>query len=113
MRKDGQIDYIELPAPDIAAAKRFYGVVCGWTFEDYGPDYCAFKDGRLDGGFRADATPAGAQPVVVLFAHDLDAFEKKVAAAGAVILEHHVFPGGRRFHFRDPNGNVLAVWSDR
>ncbi len=112
MPADGSLDYIELPAPDIAASKRFYGQVFGWTFTDYGPDYVAFvahgRDGGLDAG-RKVVMEGGA--LVVLYANDLDAIEKKVAATGAEITEHHEFPGGRRFHFRDPNGNEIAVWT--
>jgi predicted enzyme related to lactoylglutathione lyase len=108
---DGSLDYIELPASDIPAAKSFYGTVFGWSFTDYGPGYAAFQsqDGR-DGGFNAERRIAEGGPLVVLYANDLDAMEAKVSAAGAEILSRHEFPGGRRFHFRDPNGNEMAVW---
>lgn len=114
MPADGYLDYIELPAPDMAATKKFYGAVFGWTFTDYGPDYVAFDSAGRNGGFNAERRVVkSGGPLVVLFAHDLDAMEAKVRAAGAEILEHHKFPGGRRFHFRDPNGNEIAVWSDK
>ena len=49
----------------------------------------------------------------MLYAHDLEAMAAKVEAAGAVIVKPiYSFPGGRRFHFRDPSGNELAVWSE-
>ena len=118
MPTDKRIDYIELPAVDLAQAKRFYGDVFGWTFVDYGPDYCAFNDGRLDGGFRrVDLFSSSSQngaALVVLYADDLEATRSAVTAAGAAIL-HDIFsfPGGRRFHFLDPNGNELAVWSEK
>jgi uncharacterized protein len=112
MTIDGALDYIELPATDIPATKRFYGAVFGWSFTDYGPDYVAFRvDGR-DGGFNADRKPApNGGPLVVLYANDLDAMEAKVKAAGAPILSRESFEGGRRFHFRDPNDNEIAVWT--
>lgn len=114
MRNDGYLDYLELPAPDIEASKRFYGAVFGWTFTDYGPDYVEFTSGDRKGGFNAELKVVkGGGALVVLWANDLDAMEAKVHAAGAEITEHHAFPGGRRFHFRDPNGNELAVWSDK
>ena len=114
MRTDGYLDYLELPAPDIEASKRFYCSVFGWTFTDYGPDYVEFTSGDRKGGFNAERRVVeGGGALVVLWANDLEAMEAKVHAAGAEITEHHAFPGGRRFHFRDPNGNELAVWSDK
>jgi predicted enzyme related to lactoylglutathione lyase len=114
MRTDGYLDYLELPAPDIEASKRFYGTVFGWTFTDYGPDYVEFTSGDRKGGFNAERKVVeGGGALIVLWANDLDAMEAKVRAAGAEITDHHAFPGGRRFHFRDPNGNELAVWSDK
>lgn len=117
--QNNRIDYIELPATDIAATKRFYGNVFGWQFEDYGPSYTSFQDGRLAGGFNTEAQPAGASPtqtrgvLVVIYAAELEDTCRKVKAAGGRILrEIFEFPGGRRFHFADPNGNELAVWSE-
>jgi uncharacterized protein len=112
MRQDGKVDYVELPGRDLAATKAFYGAAFGWTFTDYGPEYAAFTEG-LDGGFQADATEATAKPLVILYATDLEAMEAKVRAAGGTITRPiYSFPGGRRFHFTDPAGNELAVWSE-
>lgn len=112
MPVDGYLDYIELPAADIEAAKRFYGTLFGWTFVDYGPDYVEFDSTGRKGGFHAGRAPiAGSGPLIVLYAADLDAMETRLRAAGAPIIEHHAFPGGRRFHFHDPNGNELAMWT--
>lgn len=111
---DRRIDYVEFSATDVAAAKRFYTTVFGWRFEDYGPDYASFYDGRLAGGFAKADGIAGGGPLVVIFATDLAAMEAKVAAAGGRIVRPvFSFPGGRRFHFTDPSGNELAIWSDR
>jgi len=111
---DRRIDYIEMAATDIAATKRFYQEVFGWKFTDYGPEYTSFEDGRLAGGFyKAPAAKAGTV-LVVIFASDLEAMEQKVRAAGARIVKPiFSFPGGRRFHFADPGGNELAIWSDK
>jgi len=111
---DRRIDYVELAVTDVEAAKRFYGDVFGWEFTDYGPDYCEFRDGRLSGGFTTgrEVTPGG--PLVIVYATDLEAVEAAVRGAGGRVVEPiFSFPGGRRFHFADPSGNVLAVWSDR
>jgi len=112
MREDGKLDYLELPADDLSATKAFYGQAFGWTFVDYGPSYAAFDQG-LDGGFDADAAARTRTPLPVLYAHDLEAMLDRVAAAGGVILKPiYAFPGGRRFHFTDPTGTELAVWSE-
>ncbi|MBV8682625.1 MAG: VOC family protein [Caulobacteraceae bacterium] len=111
MRDDGKIDYVEFPVADLPAAKRFYGAAFGWTFQDWGPGYVSFDGAAVDGGFNGEAGPD--KPLVILYAHDLEAMEAKVKGAGGVITrEIQSFPGGRRFHFRDPAGNELGVWSE-
>jgi uncharacterized protein len=111
---DRRIDYIELPATDVAGTKRFYTDVFGWKFTDYGPDYTSFEDGRLAGGFTNSARPVAGGTLIVIFALDLAAIEAAVRRAGGTIVKPVFdFPGGRRFHFTDPSGNELAVWSDR
>lgn len=111
MREDGKIDYVELPAGDLPATKAFYAAAFGWTFTDYGPGYTAMNEG-LDGGFNADPADRAKAPLVILFATDLEAMEARIRAAGGTITRPiFSFPGGRRFHFRDPSGNELAAWS--
>ena len=110
---DRRIDYIEFPAEDAAKSKEFYSSAFGWKFEDYGPQYTSFHDGRLAGGFSADAAERPAKPLVVLYAADLEAAQQAVEQAGGKITRAiFAFPGGRRFHFTDPSGNELAVWSE-
>jgi len=110
---DDRIDYIELPATDIPATKAFYGVVFGWKFTDYGPDYVAFADGHLEGGFTKVASNRAGGPLVILYSSALEKTQAKVEGKGGKIAKPiFSFPGGRRFHFLDPNGNELAVWSE-
>ena len=112
MRSDGKLDYLELPSTGLPETKTFYEAAFGWTFQDYGPTYAAFSEG-LDGGFDGDPADRSAAPLPVLYAHDLDAMLAKVETAGGSIVKPvYAFPGGRRFHFRDPAGNELAVWSE-
>ena len=115
MSEDRTIDYIELPASDLGATKTFYTDVFGWSFEDYGADYTSFSDGRLAGGFMRSGQRSNADEgsaLVVLYASDLEATRSRVESAGGRIkTDIFSFPGGRRFHFEDPNGNELAVWS--
>jgi predicted enzyme related to lactoylglutathione lyase len=117
MSNNLRIDYIEFPATDLAATKEFYQRVFHWKFTDYGPDYSSFEDGRLAGGFRSDhdaPKPTREGVLVVIVADDLEATQQSVIDAGGEIVKPIFdFPGGRRFHFTDPSGNELAVWSDR
>jgi uncharacterized protein len=111
---DRRIDYIEFSVTSVPKAKQFYGKVFGWTFEDYGPDYASFADGRLSGGFRTAADVSRGSPLVVIYAADLAGMERRVTqAGGTIVTPTFSFPGGRRFHFTDPSGNELAVWSDQ
>jgi predicted enzyme related to lactoylglutathione lyase len=110
---DKRIDYIEFPVDDVGVAKTFYRTVFGWKFTDYGPDYASFEDGRLAGGLRGGELPTRGGALVVIYAKALEAVRDAVIIAGGKIaIETHDFPGGRRFHFTDPSGNELAVWSD-
>lgn len=110
---DLQIDYIEFPATDLATTRSFYQMVFGWKFTDYGPDYTSFDDGRISGGFDTTRTVSTDGPLVVIYAEDLEATQAAVSSRGGkVVQEIFEFPGGRRFHFTDPSGNELAVWSD-
>ena len=115
MREDGKIDYVEFPATAIPAVKTFYAAAFGWTWVDYGPDYVAVDNAAVDAGFNGDASDENGakQTLVVLYAHDIEAMAAKVTAAGGAITRPiFPFPGGRRFHFTDPSGNELAVWSE-
>lgn len=112
MREDGKIDYVEMPGQDLPATKAFYSQAFGWRFVDYGPTYSAMEGAGLDGGFDADPDAVTA-PLVVLFATDLEAMLERVTSAGGQIVKPiFSFPGGRRFHFRDPSGNELAVFCE-
>jgi uncharacterized protein len=107
---DRRIDYIELPAKDIAASKAFFSSVFGWKYQDWGPDYADTNDGRLQSGLNA--TGDQDHVLVVLYAKDLEATRDRIRTAGGTITRDiYTFPGGRRFHFTDPSGNPLAVWS--
>jgi predicted enzyme related to lactoylglutathione lyase len=113
MNRNKTIDYIEFHADDLSATKRFYTQVFGWEFEDYGPDYTSFKDGRIAGGFSRGPVSPGSGPLVVIFVDDLLSTEKQVMEAGGrIVKEIFSFPGGSRFHFSDPSGNELAAWSE-
>jgi predicted enzyme related to lactoylglutathione lyase len=116
MKEDGRIDYVELPAAsvvELAAAKAFYAKAFGWSYQDWGKDYVDTKDSGVSSGINADADHKPAAPLPVIHVADLDAVRTGVAAGGGVITRDiFTFPGGRRFHFKDPAGNELAAWSE-
>lgn len=109
------IDYVEIAVTDIDAAKAFYSSAFGWSLVDYGPDYAGVQgDGKEMGGLRRAAEVRAGGPLVILYSEDLErSLEAVVAAGGTIVQPIEPFPGGRRFHFADPAGNELAVWSDR
>lgn len=110
---DRRVDYVEFPAVDIEKTKSFYSGVFGWQFTDFGPSYTSFSDGRLNGGFTTEAQVSSVGTLIVLYAVDLEAIEASVREHGGTIVKDiFQFPGGRRFHFADPSGNELAVWSE-
>ena len=108
------LDYLEFATRDLAAAQAFYTAAFGWTFTGYGPDYASFTDGRLNGGFfNALDAPTKTNPLAILYAADLESAAQRVTAAGGTLSKPTFdFPGGRRFHFTDPTGLELSVWSD-
>ena len=114
MRPENRIDYIEIPATDLEKVKRFFGSLMGWEFQDWGPDYISFNDGRLDGGFRrADEAAPATGVLVVFFSTDLERDRDRAIELGASISQDIFdFPGGRRFHFVDPTGNEYAIWAE-
>jgi len=116
MNEHERLNYVEFPARDLDATRRFFSHAFGWTFQDYGPDYTAFAGQGLDGGFfRADAcsTTASGAALLVFYSNDLEQTRDKITAAGGRIVKPiFAFPGGRRFHFTEPSGNEFAVWSD-
>jgi predicted enzyme related to lactoylglutathione lyase len=116
MPKDATIDYVEFPASDLLATKQFFSAVFGWSFQDYGDGYTCFVDQGINGGFfKSDlcsVTSRGAA-LVVMYAQNLEETQQRVEQAGGTITRPiFSFPGGRRFHFTEPSGNELAVWSD-
>lgn len=107
-----RIDNIEFNVSDISRSKAFYGAAFGWSFTDYGPTYTEFTDGQLTGGFTTAAPSRPGGPLVILRTDDLDNARRRIEdAGGRISVEPFDFPGGRRFHFVDPDGYELAVWT--
>jgi predicted enzyme related to lactoylglutathione lyase len=113
MRDEGCIDYVEIPVTDLDRTRAFFEQLYGWEFQEWGPDYYSFNDGRLDGGFRRADEPAPAGSVLlVFFSQDLERDYDRVKELGATISQEIFdFPGGRRFHFVEPAGTEFAIWA--
>lgn len=110
------IDYVEFSVRDLDEAKRFFTAAFGWAFNDYGPDYAGIQreGGGEVGGLRSDVEPTSGGPLVILYSGAIEGSQAAVEGAGGRIVKPiFEFPGGRRFEFEDPSGNVLAVWTDR
>ena len=113
MMINNHINYIEFKAPDLTIIKSFYSEVFNWAFTDYGPTYTSFENSGLVGGFELASPPIQNGALAVLYHEDLDAIQKKIIDAnGKIVQPTFSFPGGKRFHFKDPAGNELAVWSE-
>ncbi|MGC1462946.1 MAG: VOC family protein [Terracidiphilus sp.] len=116
--RNHKITYIEFTTTGVEQTKRFYSAVFGWSFQDWGPDYVGFsaESAGIDGGFskgNPGQEPAKSAPLIVLYSADLKATETAIVTAGGnIVVPTFEFPGGRRFHFSDGLGNVLAVWSE-
>ncbi len=105
-----RISFVELPASDLRAAKTFYNEVFGWMLTDFGPSYACTMTGDVDLGLQGDATEAPSAPLPVVAVDDLEAARAAVERAGGTVTKPvFAFPGGRRFHFADPNGSELAI----
>jgi len=117
MNEHEKINYIELPAKDLQLTKSFFTKVFNWYFVDYGTEYIAFSNEGIDGGFyKSDLSlsTANGSALIIFYSNDLEATQSKIEkASGAIVKPIFGFPGGRRFHFSDPNGNEFAVWSDK
>jgi len=116
MNQHEKINYIEFPAKNIQTTKSFFKKVFNWTFVDYGPEYTAFSNQGLDGGFyksELSSSTSNGSALIVFYSDNLEQTQSKIEAAGGSIIKPiFEFPGGRRFHFTDPNNNEYAVWSD-
>ncbi len=106
-----RLDYVELPAKDMAASRAFYESAFGWSMTQFAPTYAATTSGDTDIGLQADQSEQPGAPLPVIQVEDVEAALAAVTSAGGRILKPiYPFPGGRRFHFADPSGNELAAW---
>jgi predicted enzyme related to lactoylglutathione lyase len=116
MNEHEKINYVEFPSKDLDVTKTFFTSVFGWSFVDCGPEYTAFSNEGINGGFFKSGLAASTESggaLIVFYSKDLEKTQAKIEnAGGAITRPVFLFPGGRRFHFCDPNGNEYAVWSD-
>lgn len=116
MNEHERINYLEIPSRDLSVTKAFFSGAFGWGFEDFGPEYTAIHNAGLDGGFFKSnhvASTDNGSVLVVIYSNDIESTQAKIEAFGGEIVKPiFSFPGGRRFHFLDPNGCEYAVWSE-
>ena len=117
MKEHEKINYVEFPSKDIEATKSFFTSVFGWSFVDYGPEYAAFSNEGLDGGFfkaELNSSTNNGSALIVFYSNNLKSTQEKIEKSNGVIIKNiYSFPGGHRFHFTEPSGNEFAVWSDK
>ncbi|MDI2129091.1 VOC family protein [Yinghuangia seranimata] len=105
------VDFVEFPTDSAAASGRFFQDAFGWTPTPYGPSYTDISGAGIGLGVQEDPDEQPPAPLVVVRTDDLAAAQAAVEAAGGVVtVPAFDFPGGRRFHFREPGGSELAVW---
>ena len=111
---NNHINYIEFKAKNIEKIKQFYSKAFDWTFTDYGPSYTAFSSSGLEGGFEKTDQKINNGALVILYNENLEEIKQHIIELDGIISkEIFSFPGGKRFHFIDPSGNELAIWSDK
>lgn len=112
-----KINYVEFPTRDLAATKDFFSQVFDWNFQDFGPEYAAFSNQGINGGFyKAElcSTTSNGAALVVFYSKNIEVTQDKIIKANGVIVKPTFsFPDGRRFHFTEPSGNEFTVWSEQ
>jgi predicted enzyme related to lactoylglutathione lyase len=104
--------YVELPVADSEASAEFFSAAFGWELTRFGPTYAGTMGQGTDLGLQGDAAEAPAAPLPGLQVEDLEAALAAVEAAGGIVIRPiFAFPGGRRFHFREPGGTELTVFA--
>lgn len=102
--------FVELPVGAIEPTKTFYANVFKFSMTDFGPTYACTMSGDVDLALQADVDEASRAPLPVIEVDSLELTEALVRRSGGTITkEAFSFPGGRRFHFRDPGGSELAA----
>lgn len=113
-KKENCINYVEFPTQDLIKTKHFFSSTFGWTFTDYGPNYTSFSSdfAGLDGGFYTAETVHAGGAMLVLHNSNLEETQEIVSEYDGVSITKPIFtfPGGRRFEFIEPGGNLLAMW---
>ncbi len=110
---NNHINYIEFKTNNIERCEEFYSKTFHWSFTDYGPTYTSFAESGVHGGFEKSDSEIVNGALVVLYHQNLDEIKSEILKhGGKIILDIFTFPGGKRFHFKDPSGNELAVWSE-
>jgi len=115
--RPNSVDYVEIPSRNVTKSQAFFTALFGLKFTEYGPDYVAFEDGRLSGGFYSSdqvSSVALGAAIIIFYTEHLESLRDRAIALGATITRDiFSFPGGRRFHFAEPGGSEFSIWSDK
>ena len=115
--RPNSVDYVEIPSRDVTRSRIFFTELLGLRFTEYGPDYVAFEDGRMGGGFYTSdqvSSVASGAALIIFYTEHLETLRERAIALGATITRDiFSFPGGRRFHFAEPGGSEFSIWSDK
>jgi len=78
---NNHINYVELKARNLEEVKDFYSRAFGWKFVDYGPDYVAFSESGLEGGFERSDEEIVNGTLIVLYHENLESAKANIEAA--------------------------------
>jgi predicted enzyme related to lactoylglutathione lyase len=118
VNEKGAVGWNELESRDPAAAKRFYGAVFGWGFEDHEMGEMTYTEWQLDGkaiggmadikGRAPDEVPA--HWMVYFGSVDADEAVDKIQQLGGQVMFGPIdIPAGRFAMVTDPWGAAFAV----
>ncbi|WP_158588069.1 VOC family protein [Actinomadura logoneensis] len=118
----GTPNYIDLGIPDVERAKRFYGDLFGWSFQDLGPDAMGYQGVMVDGQMIAGLAEVSAEDTggrhwwnLYFSTDDADATLKKITDAGGEVVQPagDVFEHGRMAMVKDPSGAQFGLWQGK
>lgn len=118
-----KVQHFDIPADDMARAKKFYSSVFGWKMQDLpGMDYAMADSvetdrnrqpiGGTNGGIlRRNPEYANATSITVTVKDADVAIQKVISAGGTLVREKRKFGNiGYVAYVKDTEGNVVGIW---
>lgn len=114
---EGTPCWADAALPDLAAGRRFYGELFGWTFEDQGEDFghytLAFREGKTAAALMGKPDPSMPTAWTVYFAStDATGAAARIGAAGGQVVfgPDRAGEAGVMVGAVDPGGSIFGVW---